>query len=93
MPTAAGIRGRHFRVDRRPSLDVARGDVWTAASGPSYAGKPRPVVILQDGRFDAWSFSPWPDAAPHDAVYPIGRLGRHVPQNVTSNVFLSVFRC
>ncbi len=25
----------------------------TAAGGPDYAGKPRPVVILQDDRFDA----------------------------------------
>ena len=30
-----------------------RGEVWTAAGGPAYAGKPRPVVILQDDRFDA----------------------------------------
>jgi mRNA interferase MazF len=27
--------------------------VWTAAGGPHYAAKPRPVVILQDDRFDA----------------------------------------
>src|SRR5437588_11544963 len=26
---------------------------WTAAGGGSYAGKPRPVVILQDDGFDA----------------------------------------
>ncbi len=30
-----------------------RGEVWTAAGGPDYAGKPRPVVILQDDAFDA----------------------------------------
>ena len=29
------------------------GEVWTAAGGPSYAGKTRPVVIVQDDRFDA----------------------------------------
>jgi mRNA interferase MazF len=29
--------------------------VWTAAGGTDYAGKPRPVVILQDDRFDATS--------------------------------------
>jgi mRNA interferase MazF len=29
--------------------------VWTAAGGPDYAGTPRPVVILQDDRFDATS--------------------------------------
>jgi mRNA interferase MazF len=32
---------------------VKRGEVWTAAGGPDYAGKPRPVVIVQDDRFDA----------------------------------------
>lgn len=30
---------------------MKRGEVWTAAGGPDYAGKPRPVVILQDDRF------------------------------------------
>ena len=34
---------------------VKRGDVWTVAGGPDYAGKPRPAVILQDDRFDATS--------------------------------------
>lgn len=32
---------------------MKRGDIWTAAGGPGYAGKPRPVAILQDNRFDA----------------------------------------
>jgi mRNA interferase MazF len=32
---------------------VRRGEIWTAAGGPAYAGKPRPVVIVQDDRFDA----------------------------------------
>ena len=32
---------------------MKRGEVWTAAGGQAYAGKPRPVVILQDDRFDA----------------------------------------
>jgi mRNA interferase MazF len=34
---------------------VTRGEVWTAAGGKDYAGKPRPVVIVQDDRFDATS--------------------------------------
>ena len=29
------------------------GEIWTVAGGKDYAGKPRPVVILQDDRFDA----------------------------------------
>jgi len=32
---------------------VKRGDIWTAAAGKGYAGKPRPVVIVQDDSFDA----------------------------------------
>jgi mRNA interferase MazF len=31
---------------------MRRGDVWTVAGGKDYAGKPRPVVILQDDSFD-----------------------------------------
>jgi mRNA interferase MazF len=34
---------------------MRRGEIWTAAGGKDYAGKPRPVVILQDERFDATS--------------------------------------
>ena len=30
-----------------------RRGIWTAAAGSGYAGKPRPVVIVQDDRFDA----------------------------------------
>lgn len=32
---------------------MRRGEVWTAAAGSGYVGKPRPVVIVQDDRFDA----------------------------------------
>jgi len=32
---------------------VKRGDVWTVAGGKDHAGKPRPVVIVQDDSFDA----------------------------------------
>ena len=32
---------------------MRRGEVWTAAGGQAYAGKPRPVVVLQDDRFDS----------------------------------------
>ena len=31
---------------------MKRGDIWTAAGGKDYAGKPRPVVIAQDDAFD-----------------------------------------
>ena len=32
---------------------MKRGDIWTVAGGKDYAGKPRPVVIIQDDSFDA----------------------------------------
>ncbi len=30
-----------------------RGEIWIASAGSGYVGKPRPVVIVQDDRFDA----------------------------------------
>jgi mRNA interferase MazF len=30
---------------------MRRGEIWTVAGGPDYAGKPRPVIIVQDDRF------------------------------------------
>lgn len=30
---------------------MRRGEVWSAAGGPDYAGKPRPVAIVQDDGF------------------------------------------
>jgi mRNA interferase MazF len=32
---------------------MSRGEIWTVAGGNDYAGKPRPVVILQDDSFAA----------------------------------------
>jgi mRNA interferase MazF len=49
---------------------MRRGEIWTAAGGRDYAGKPRPVVIVQDDRFDATdsitvcAFTTDPTAAP-----------------------------
>ncbi|HEX3350230.1 MAG TPA: type II toxin-antitoxin system PemK/MazF family toxin [Acetobacteraceae bacterium] len=34
---------------------MRRGEIWTVAGGRDYAGKPRPVVIVQDDSFDATS--------------------------------------
>ncbi|HET7709919.1 MAG TPA: type II toxin-antitoxin system PemK/MazF family toxin [Sphingomicrobium sp.] len=31
---------------------MKRGELWTAAGGKDYAGKPRPVVIVQDDHFE-----------------------------------------
>lgn len=32
---------------------MRRGEVWTVSGGAGYAGKPRPVVIVQDDSFEA----------------------------------------
>jgi mRNA interferase MazF len=32
---------------------MTRGEIWTLAGGKDYAGKPRPVVIVQDDGFDS----------------------------------------
>lgn len=32
---------------------MRRGEIWTAAAGTGYVGKPRPIAIVQDDRFDA----------------------------------------
>lgn len=32
---------------------MRRGEIWSAAGGTGYLGKPRPVVVIQDDRFDA----------------------------------------
>ena len=32
---------------------MRRGEIWTVACGQHYAGKPRPVVVVQDDSFDA----------------------------------------
>lgn len=31
---------------------MKRSELWTAAGGPGYVGKPRPVLIVQDDRFN-----------------------------------------
>jgi mRNA interferase MazF len=53
---------------------LKRGEIWTASGGKDYAGKPRPVVIIQDDRFDATrsiticSFTSDPTEAPYFRV-------------------------
>ena len=32
---------------------MKRGEIWTVSGGQEYAGKPRPVVIIQDDAFNA----------------------------------------
>ena len=32
---------------------MKRGEIWTVAGGSGYAGKPRPMLIVQDDQFDS----------------------------------------
>jgi len=52
---------------------VRRAEIWTASGGKDYAGKPRPVAIVQDDRFDTDSITICPFTTdPTDA--PLLRL-------------------
>lgn len=69
---------------------MRRGEIWTVAGGGDYAGRPRPVVILQDDRFDATSsisicaFTTDPTAAPlfRLPVEPNDRNGLRAPRRI-----------
>jgi hypothetical protein len=41
-----------YRCDLQPWRNVKRGEIWTVAGGKNHLGKPRPVAIVQDDRFD-----------------------------------------
>jgi mRNA interferase MazF len=66
---------------------MRRGEIWTVAGGKDYAGKPRPVVIVQDDSFDATdsitvcAFTTDPTEAPlfRLAVEPNDRNGLLAP--------------
>ncbi len=69
---------------------MRRADIWTVAGGKDYAGKPRPVVILQDDRFDATdsitvcAFTTDPTDAPlfRLAIEPNERNGLRAPSRL-----------
>lgn len=66
---------------------MRRGEIWTVSAGGGYAGKPRPVVIVQDDHFDATAsitvcaFTTDPTPAPlfRLLVEPNERNGLKVP--------------
>lgn len=65
---------------------MRRGEIWTVSGGGAYTGKPRPVVILQDDRFDATAsitvcaFTTDPTPAPlfRLKIEPNERNGLHI---------------
>ncbi len=69
---------------------MRRGEVWTVSGGKDYAGKPRPVVIVQDDAFDATAsitvcaFTTDPTEAPlfRLSVEPKERNGLRAPSRL-----------
>jgi mRNA interferase MazF len=52
MAGATGIEPVIHRIHFGLERDVKRGEIWSVAGGPNYAGKLRPVAILQDDSFE-----------------------------------------
>lgn len=50
---AISVRQCHERLGQHRGGRVPRGDIQAASAGSGYVGKPRPVAIVQDDRFDA----------------------------------------
>jgi mRNA interferase MazF len=79
---------------------MRRGEIWTVAGGPDYAGKPRPAVILQDDRFDGTSsvtlcaFTTDPTEAPlfRIPVTPNERNGLAAPYTLMTDKITTVPR-
>jgi mRNA interferase MazF len=53
---------------------VKRGEIWTLAGGPDYAGKPRPVVIIQSDEFDATASITFCPFTTNDTNAPLFRI-------------------
>lgn len=79
---------------------MKRGDIWTVAGGKDDAGKPRPVVILQDDSFDATdsiticAFTTDPTDAPlfRLAIEPNARNGLRAPSRLMVDKITTVPR-
>jgi mRNA interferase MazF len=79
---------------------MVRGEIWTMSGGQDYGGKPRPVVIIQDDRFDATAsvtvcaFTTDPTPAPifRLDVAPSARNGLRAPSRLMVDKIVSVPR-
>lgn len=79
---------------------MRRGEIWSAAGGSGYAGKPRPVVVVQDDRFDATdsvtfcAFTTDPTEAPliRLSVEPTKTNGLLQPSSLTVDKLTTVHR-
>lgn len=79
---------------------MRRGEIWTAGGGSGYAGKARPVVVVQDDRFDATesvticAFTTDPTEAPlfRLRVEPTKTNGLHEPHSLMVDKLTTVHR-
>lgn len=79
---------------------MRRGDIWTVSGGKDYAGKPRPVVIVQDDAFDATdsiticAFTTDPTEAPlfRLLVEPNERNGLRFPSRLMVDKIITVLK-
>ncbi|HEX6115393.1 MAG TPA: type II toxin-antitoxin system PemK/MazF family toxin [Geminicoccaceae bacterium] len=77
---------------------MRRGEIWTVAGGRDDAGKPRPVVILQDDRFDATdsiticAFTTDPTDAPlfRVLIQPSAKNGLRAPRRLVVDQITTV---
>jgi mRNA interferase MazF len=77
---------------------MRRGEIWTVAGGPHYAGKPRPVVILQADRFSGNRLRYRLSVYSHDIdgslfrlpVYPTDQNGLMVPSWLMADKLVTV---
>lgn len=53
---------------------MKRGEIWTLAGGPDYAGKPRPVVIIQSDEFEAIASITFCPFTTNDTIAPLFRI-------------------
>jgi mRNA interferase MazF len=71
-------------------MEVKRGEIWTVAGGADYAGKPRPMVIIQSDAFSETSSITLCGLTTHETDAPFLRLliaptpanGLHFPSRV-----------
>ena len=79
---------------------MKRGEIWTVAGGKDYAGKPRPIVILQDDCFDmtnsvtVCAFTTDPTDAPlfRLLIEPSDRNGLRAPSRLMVDKLTTVSR-
>ncbi|TAK98839.1 MAG: type II toxin-antitoxin system PemK/MazF family toxin [Rhodospirillaceae bacterium] len=77
---------------------MRRGEIWTVAGAGGYAGKPRPVVIVQDNRFaetgslTVCGFTTDPTDAPifRISIAPSDRNGLRVPCQIMIDKIITV---